>query len=629
MKINKLKINNFGNLSNKEINLNDNINIIYGKNESGKSTLLKFITAMFYGLSKNKNGKFISDYERYTPWNEGEFSGKISYEMDNGNKFEVFREFKKKNAKIYNENMQDISLNFNIDKTEGNKFFYDQTNVDEELFLSTIVSEQEEVKLDEKEQSQFIQKLSNITTTGEDNLSFTRTMNKLNKRQTEEIGSTRTQDRPINIVTKRMEEIENEKEYLANFIGKQVEMEKQIQEIESQVKEDEYSIELLRKMDAIQEKEELDKQKIQINVKALKEYENQINKLNENKENIKEQGLIPTNKFNKAGLIICIIIWLIAICSIIIIKNDIISAISIVSAIIISIYIGYKQYKGKMRNKALENHQNVENIKIESEVQVLEKSKQDLQDQINKMEKELKDNHNKEIEKIRNTYIGILPIKHIDELLGKEMLKYEISKYQNELSEKKVEIHSINLEKNNVLSKLENLSELEEEYASLKEQYDELCEKNDSINLVKENLEKAYEIMKQNVTPIFTNNLSKTIDKISNGKYKNVKINDEKGLIVETENGKYISCKHLSIGTIDQLYLSLRIGAGENISNEKLPIILDEVFAYWDDDRLSNILKYMNEELKSRQIILFSCTNREKEMLEKLNIPYNYINLNA
>ena len=48
MKINNLKINGFGKLESKEINLENGINIIYGKNETGKSTLLKFIISMFY-----------------------------------------------------------------------------------------------------------------------------------------------------------------------------------------------------------------------------------------------------------------------------------------------------------------------------------------------------------------------------------------------------------------------------------------------------------------------------------------------------------------------------------------------------------------------------------------------------
>ena len=65
MKINNLKINGFGKIENKEINLENKINIIYGKNESGKSTLLKFILKIFYGTSKNKKGKEISDFEKY------------------------------------------------------------------------------------------------------------------------------------------------------------------------------------------------------------------------------------------------------------------------------------------------------------------------------------------------------------------------------------------------------------------------------------------------------------------------------------------------------------------------------------------------------------------------------------
>ena len=91
MKINYLKINGFGKLKNKEINLENNINLIYGKNESGKSTLLSFINSMFYGISKNKNGKEISDYEKYKPWVGEEFSGKLKYSLDNNENYEIFR----------------------------------------------------------------------------------------------------------------------------------------------------------------------------------------------------------------------------------------------------------------------------------------------------------------------------------------------------------------------------------------------------------------------------------------------------------------------------------------------------------------------------------------------------------
>ena len=77
MRINKIKINNFGNLSDKNIELKK-FNIIYGKNESGKSTLQSYIVSALYGIQKNKNGKVMSDFDKYEPWNGGEFSGTIN-----------------------------------------------------------------------------------------------------------------------------------------------------------------------------------------------------------------------------------------------------------------------------------------------------------------------------------------------------------------------------------------------------------------------------------------------------------------------------------------------------------------------------------------------------------------------
>ena len=214
MKINYLKINGFGKLENKEINLENNINLIYGKNEAGKTTLLKFIAGMFYGISKNKNKKEIPDFERYKPWSNQEFSGKIKYTLDDNTEIEVFRDFSKKNPKIYNEKGEDISKNFNIDKTKGNEFFFEQTKIDESMFFSTTLIEQKAVVLDNSEQSILTQKIANILSTGEENISYKKTMEKLNKKIIEEVGTDRTVGRPLNIVNEKITKIKQEKNNL-------------------------------------------------------------------------------------------------------------------------------------------------------------------------------------------------------------------------------------------------------------------------------------------------------------------------------------------------------------------------------------------------------------------------------
>ncbi len=137
------------------------------------------MTSIFYGINKNKNGKEISNFDKYMPWDEGEFSGKITYQLDNGDNFEVYRNFAKKNPKIFDEEANDISKEFTIDKVTGNKFFYEQTKVDEELFNMSMVIHQQEVKLDSKSQNTLVQKASNIMLTGEDSVSYQKVLRKI------------------------------------------------------------------------------------------------------------------------------------------------------------------------------------------------------------------------------------------------------------------------------------------------------------------------------------------------------------------------------------------------------------------------------------------------------------------
>ena len=204
---------------------------------------------------------------------------------------------------------------------------------------------------------------------------------------------------------------------------------------------------------------------------------------------------------------------------------------------------------------------------------------------------------------------------------------YELDLEQNKLNNLKLNLHKLELEKNNILPKLDNLALLEEELQETVEKYEELKNNGKCINIAKEYLQIAYEKMKENVTPKFTKNLSENINKISNGKYKNVKFNDEKGLIVEIENGNYIMAENLSTGTIEQLYLSLRLATIDEISDEKLPIILDETFAYFDKTRLKNVLEYLSNECKNRQVFIFTCSKREQEILDELKLEYEFIKM--
>lgn len=654
MKINKIKINSYGKLKEKEIELKDGINIIYGKNESGKSTLLNFIVNSFYGISKNKKGKEYSDVEKYTPWLGEEFSGKLEYELNNKNKYEIYRDFKKKNPKIFNENMEDISKEFNIDKSKGNEFFYEQTKVDEELFLSTVVVGQQEVKLGKQEQNILVQKIANLVGTGDDNVSYKRAIDRINRRLLDEIGTQRSREKPINIINKKIEDLEQKKQELEKYEDIKYEIEENKNKLEEEISDLNNKNNLLKEIKIINEKEKIEKEKIKIkenikkeNIEKIKLIKEKINKIKNENKNIFEINNEKTknnkkinnekNKLNKKIIIVFIFLLIINFLQFIFIKNKLINYIFLLTVPMTLIYFIISKNKlnkkiKKQKNIDENNLKNIEKINLEinnlnNEINLLEKNNNNLEKEINNLKSNLNLKINLEKEKIKNKYLNKIEKSEIINFINLENINYEIEKLQNEINNKKIRSHTLKLDKKNIEPKLDNLSKIEEELVNNNERMSTLNKLNLSFELAKEILAESYEEMRNTVTPKFTQELSKNISEITEKKYSKIMFNDEQGLIVELESGNYVPASKLSIGTIDQLYLSLRLSMIDELSEENLPIILDEAFAYYDTERLTNILKYLDEKYKTHQIILFTCTNREKEILEKIKVPYNLIEL--
>ena len=634
MKIKNIKINNYGNLKQKEINLENNINIVYGKNETGKSTLLNYLKNIFFGISKNKNGKEISDYEKYLPWSGEEFSGKIKYELDDNEQFEIYRDFKKKNPVVVDSKFDDISNKFKIDKKDGNQFFYEQTGIDEKTYLSTIMSPQQEVVLDNQSQSILVQKLANIAGTGEDKVSFQKAMDKLNKRLIEEVGTTRTQDRPINIVQNRLDILSNDLKTKKQLLDEKQKLESDVVDLRKKLKDEENKNNILSKLNMLTRKYEVELEKNTLKSKMKNEDQEKIKNKIEEKNNLEKNNTknlklnSEKNKFRKNYFIFGIIFILLIILNLFnfnLIKNKIINYLIlffIPVEIIIFIFYLLKNKKNTKKEK-INNELNEKITILNSEINLLKENTKKLEKEIEKEKEDIIFKFNLE----KKDILEDLDDKINFNIEEKNKIEKELENSNKKIVEYKLKLNGIEYEENSINNKLEDSISKEEEYERLKEQLTELQEKNKCILATKDLLEKAYEKMKNNVTPKFTQNLSNIAYNISNGKYKKVIFNEEKGLVVELENGEYISVNRLSAGTIDELYLSLRLSMLDEISNEKMPIILDEVFAYFDDERLKNSLIFLAKQSKEHQIIILTCSNREKQILDSINIKYNLVEL--
>ena len=699
MKIKNIKVNAYGNIENKDINLEEGINIIHGANESGKSTLLNYIISIFYGISRNKDGKALSDYEKYKPWNSNEFSGRISYKLENGEKYEIFRDFNKKNPKIYNDKLEDISDRFETDKKDGSKFFIEQMGIDKQMYLSTVVSTQEEVRLDEKNQNMLIQKIANLAGTGEDNVSYKKALIKLQEKIRDEIGTNKTSQKPINIIEKEIVEINNKIVETEKYRNRKYEIDAEKEQILSELKELEQQKQILQELQNFMKSEEETKNRLEIreknrkdNIAKINELTNQKNTINAESERVQSaknhlQDIIKGHKENIEKLnseiekianekeetqekekpsisfiIITVVLAIALICSIILIKNYIVSGIlgvAIIANIVFYVINKNKQKvnKAKLREKInqekqykrekLENQKqqiianvnttekelekqeeeekqvNSELSMLKGQIILLEKNNEKITEEIEQDNKVIKEESNKNKQQIIEKYKD----KNINDLLYINDYQNYISKIEETINNNRIRIKGLEIEYNTIVPQLDEMVVLEEKREADKEKLAELREKESIINIAIENLMDAYEEMKTTITPKFTKNLSESIQKISSNKYNKVTINDENGMIIENNRGEYVEAIKLSTGTIDQLYLALRLSMIDELSKENLPIILDESFAYSDNNRLKNMLQYLTSDLNNHQTIIFTCTDREQKMLEAMNIPYNVVEL--
>ena len=597
MKINNIKINGFGKLIDKEFNFINGINLITGDNESGKSTFAKCIQSLFFGVSRNKNGKLISDYEKFKPWNDIPFSAKIKYSLDNGEQFEVFRDFSKRNTRIFNDNLEDISANFSIDKNKNSYFFTEQTNISEDIFVRTAVVSQQESKLSKIDQNIIMQKVSNLVSTGDDTVSFKKILDRLNRKQLDEVGTQRSSERPINIVLNKIDECNSKIKDIDSIKSQNIEMNNKLIELKADLKKLENEIILIKELLNIKNNEKITLSQIDSLKKIISEFDDKIEAIDKEIEIIKLKNSSKL-KFAIGSGLLCIIFTIL----IFILKLPIATIIISGILLLLSIFMIFKR------------------VPVSDSKTILVNSKSEKQNELNDLVKKYENVRLSTNDFIRNKYgqTSFLNMNY-DELTSK--LEEDEKNYSNLM----LSFNTLSINSQNTQKHADELAQIEEDLCELNEELNVLNFLNDSINIAKDALNEAYIEMKNNITPEFTNCLSNTIAKISDNKYNQVKFSDENGLIVELDNGNYINTELLSIGTIDQMYISLRLAALKNVSTESLPIILDEAFVYFDNNRLKNMLDILNNEFY--QIFIFSCSNREKDLLNSMNIRFNEIKM--
>ena len=176
----------------------------------------------------------------------------------------------------------------------------------------------------------------------------------------------------------------------------------------------------------------------------------------------------------------------------------------------------------------------------------------------------------------------------------------------------------------------QDYDEKETDFRNLQEEYREYEENSylptleemevQALNLAMETIEMLSENIHHQVGRKLRTRTSQILSEITGGKYQEVLMDAAFHMTVNTGD-RTIGLERLSRGTMEQIYFSLRMAAGELLCQEEsFPVILDDVFGMYDEERLAAVLKWMHKE--NKQIIISTCHKREMEILDREGIPY-------
>lgn len=748
MIIRELNLIGFGKFDNKTIYLEDGLNIIYGANETGKTTIHNFINGIFYGFLKPyaKRTIYEEEHSRYEPWSNARYSGVIRFSY-HGREYRIERDFTKGNESTHvflEDTGEDITNSIDNGNSgrvlqPGFQFF----GFNDAIYSNTISIKQLGSKTEDSLANEVRDKLVNVSTALDDELSVEKAIDSLDRalkdigtiraatsiygrthKKLEELKKYRKElviykdeynrvlmsssrfDRELEVQEQSLRDLKEELERAIVLEKTQIYVEakdlaKEIQELKissqnyekhNRLPMEDYSnrIEQENNLRYIDErkadpKEELEYEDVKTIEKAreisreylrYEELEGKRNNLiyNSNESEIQflkrdyENNLETKSKYTIL-LIINILLFISSIGTSYIIKSYwmllvnlflfpsvifLISRIRRVDGLLTRIRsqieevesssISIKEEIEKIQN-ALSSILKRYDVNSRSELKRLSDEIQfeiyrDRERKKGAYEQMLKNIESKEelLKKILGVYTlqsleselktyDILEVEG-DFHISSEELKTQIDDRNTHIAHIKVEKRGIDENLNLLNDKVSELVEVDEDIDRMNTLIEELDNKRESIELAKATIEMLSKDIHRKFAPTINRKVGEIVENITGGKYKGIKIDDNLEMgVINPITREIIDIDSLSGGTIDQLYFSLRFGIIDSIKNEDLPLILDDCFIQYDDNRLENMMGFLVKESEKRQIILFTCHKRETKILQDMDMDFNLVEL--
>lgn len=556
MKIKELNIISYGSITNKKIVFSDGMNIVFGGNEAGKTTIRHFIFHMFFGgtTSSSKRTIYKKEFEKYRPWSGNKFEGSMVVNFQ-GVDYLFQRNFSKGNESFEITNLENGKDSKDIFKVDRSKKI---EKVDENFFdlsedsLMDIFLFSEDLFMGENLSTDLKERITNHISSMSETISLDRIFSNIDNMTFSKTDKDyrRSLDRKIQENLREIRYIE--KNEIKNIDIKNLEIyKKEIKNLENNIN----SIESLSKDYEIDEEEyrSLIQRKITTEEK-IKTYDNK-------------------EVFSYKNLFIFIQLLLLSFIVISKFKPYVILG-GLIFSIVSYIFI----------NKVNKNSKT--------------KSKEDLR--ILYQELDL-------IEESLSSYRVKLPIESsISSYLNKKhLLSLEVERIleRSRISDQQTKIKVSLLEDNENLSKI----------------IDEIDFKKAMGEKAKDILKDLSENNFNNVSPRLIEDASYFISFITSGKYKKLLVDDQGQIsLYDQSQMKIVPLIDLSKGTIGQVYLAYRLSLILN-TGVFFPIIIDDGFTLFDDKRLSKSKELLGEISKDYQVLFFTSKKSDLDEFDHLD----------
>ncbi len=617
MKIIKIHIDGFGKLHNLDIEPGEKVTLFYGLNEAGKSTLHLFLRSIFYGASTKRRLGMPSVYERMRPWQNPEiYRGRIEIEYEY-QKYLVERDFNKAADDL---SIYELKKEGPVAVRNAEKFMKQVLNgLSETAYVNTISSGQLGAATQKDMAVELRKYTSNITDSMNPGISAEGALRRLKKEKTElEAQCDKQAAKEYTAVLSEIKKLEEklalpENENKFNVYNKavdeiRVDRERLEGELSSNQTELEYHKKALHRMGFENEAEILAVNE-RVNACFDKCAESEKQYLKKGSAVLAALFLIAAAVLAAAGIGLLMqmlpglrlpeglqgsgpLIFLVA---------------AVLCALAAALLFLHKSAQKKAYLASLTELQQ-QLFPYFGEVDPEDFTRSAFDDFITRAGKLSKD-------------VDEVMKKHTE--LGEEAIK--LNKVQNACIE---ELQNQNVVKAEVEGSLSRLQELRTKAVSLQRtirKNNALQEKIDAAELAEETIRDLASGIRSAAGTYINKSASEMVraitgnayDSLSAGVNYDIRLNSPEGMIPVTS---------LSAGTSDQIYLAVRLATVRCIAGEEdpLPLLLDDSFNQFDDKRLSAALQFLVSNYKG-QILLFTCRNREEQLLEELSIDFRKI----